>query len=148
MSSPLTILTSVDGKLATKRWYRDDYGHLKSSSYERAYEFRVHVYNVRNIRKFYKAIKVLESEPSRLVIRGVPTNQTDLSKPVLRRSRPDDNNIVWFEEYSGGLSWVMLDLDNIKAPAGTDLVNDPEGCLLYTSPSPRDKRQSRMPSSA
>ena len=24
----------------------------------------------------------------------------------------------------------------------------PEGCLLYTSPSPRDKRQSRMPSSA
>ena len=26
-----------------------------------------------------------------------------------------------------------------------DLIND---CLLYTSPSPRDKRQSRMPSSA
>ena len=25
---------------------------------------------------------------------------------------------------------------------------DHEGCLLYTSPSPRDKRQSRMPSSA
>ena len=24
----------------------------------------------------------------------------------------------------------------------------PESCLLYTSPSPRDKRQSRMPSSA
>ena len=25
---------------------------------------------------------------------------------------------------------------------------DPSVCLLYTSPSPRDKRQSRMPSSA
>ena len=25
---------------------------------------------------------------------------------------------------------------------------DPMSCLLYTSPSPRDKRQSRMPSSA
>ena len=25
---------------------------------------------------------------------------------------------------------------------------DPDDCLLYTSPSPRDKRQSRMPSSA
>ena len=25
---------------------------------------------------------------------------------------------------------------------------DPDTCLLYTSPSPRDKRQSRMPSSA
>ena len=29
-----------------------------------------------------------------------------------------------------------------------DLTNVPTGCLLYTSPSPRDKRQSRMPSSA
>ena len=27
-------------------------------------------------------------------------------------------------------------------------TDDIEGCLLYTSPSPRDKRQSRMPSSA
>ena len=35
----------------------------------------------------------------------------------------------------------------IQALRGVDLdVND--GCLLYTSPSPRDKRQSRMPSSA
>ena len=30
-----------------------------------------------------------------------------------------------------------------------DAIDDQgEGCLLYTSPSPRDKRQSRMPSSA
>ena len=28
------------------------------------------------------------------------------------------------------------------------LLNTIKGCLLYTSPSPRDKRQSRMPSSA
>ena len=27
-------------------------------------------------------------------------------------------------------------------------IIDGTGCLLYTSPSPRDKRQSRMPSSA
>ena len=27
-------------------------------------------------------------------------------------------------------------------------LSSPNGCLLYTSPSPRDKRQSRMPSSA
>ena len=28
------------------------------------------------------------------------------------------------------------------------LIGEGTGCLLYTSPSPRDKRQSRMPSSA
>ena len=33
---------------------------------------------------------------------------------------------------------------------GHEFVNNAfdNGCLLYTSPSPRDKRQSRMPSSA
>ena len=30
----------------------------------------------------------------------------------------------------------------------TIIMNNQKGCLLYTSPSPRDKRQSRMPSSA
>ena len=30
----------------------------------------------------------------------------------------------------------------------SEVFAEPEGCLLYTSPSPRDKRQSRMPSSA
>ena len=29
-----------------------------------------------------------------------------------------------------------------------ELIAEVEDCLLYTSPSPRDKRQSRMPSSA
>ena len=38
-------------------------------------------------------------------------------------------------------------------PRATPHINDfidclPHFCLLYTSPSPRDKRQSRMPSSA
>ena len=30
----------------------------------------------------------------------------------------------------------------------SSMINGLSGCLLYTSPSPRDKRQSRMPSSA
>ena len=34
--------------------------------------------------------------------------------------------------------------DSRKREVGTDAFS----CLLYTSPSPRDKRQSRMPSSA
>ena len=33
-------------------------------------------------------------------------------------------------------------------PPGPPGKDGPKGCLLYTSPSPRDKRQSRMPSSA
>ena len=38
-------------------------------------------------------------------------------------------------------------LENI-AEQGVNYFTEAESCLLYTSPSPRDKRQSRMPSSA
>ena len=42
------------------------------------------------------------------------------------------------------LQWLFDDNINSTLPDG----KTPYGCLLYTSPSPRDKRQSRMPSSA
>ena len=57
------------------------------------------------------------------------------------------------EEY-GGLGLGMLELCVIAEELGRSLAPTPFSssiylfCLLYTSPSPRDKRQSRMPSSA
>ena len=51
--------------------------------------------------------------------------------------------------------WVDVDLNEKgegEARHAADLLKQedllPDICLLYTSPSPRDKRQSRMPSSA
>ena len=49
------------------------------------------------------------------------------------------------EEYLDSLS-EGKDLDDYGSKV--DALVDSMGCLLYTSPSPRDKRQSRMPSSA
>ena len=61
-----------------------------------------------------------------------------------------------------GIGWhkdKWMDIDNIQISANdrglkfgdgifeTVLIKN-NNCLLYTSPSPRDKRQSRMPSSA
>ena len=42
---------------------------------------------------------------------------------------------------------IAMDAD-LDADGLADLVDVDGACLLYTSPSPRDKRQSRMPSSA
>ena len=42
-----------------------------------------------------------------------------------------------------GMRRLMEDASNVGS-----LYEAGSGCLLYTSPSPRDKRQSRMPSSA
>ena len=39
-------------------------------------------------------------------------------------------------------------LDKIKLASEEKLILLPESCLLYTSPSPRDRTRSRMPSSA
>ena len=51
------------------------------------------------------------------------------------------------------LNTLFISVQNIKDRSGLHANVDeklvlPEICLLYTSPSPRDKRQSRMPSSA
>ena len=44
---------------------------------------------------------------------------------------------------------LEADVGNKEEDEDITLHFDPyRGCLLYTSPSPRDKRQSRMPSSA
>ena len=64
-------------------------------------------------------------------------------------------------KYGGALSSVRPDdlaaltIKAVIEDAGIDpsvvdevILGNANGCLLYTSPSPRDKRQSRMPSSA
>ena len=58
------------------------------------------------------------------------------------------SNICLFDTYAPGLEGVVEELrhcgfSGINFTYTSDVA---EACLLYTSPSPRDKRQSRMPS--
>ena len=46
-----------------------------------------------------------------------------------------------------GIAWLVANPNNFYQMA-EDSINLDEGCLLYTSPSPRDGLLSRMPSSA
>ena len=51
----------------------------------------------------------------------------------------------------GNVDYAMIPIENSAAGRVADihrLIPKSNFCLLYTSPSPRDKRQSRMPSSA
>ena len=64
-----------------------------------------------------------------------------------------DNESVEVAPKENGLTVVCFlgtecPLAKLYAPRLNDLAAQFESCLLYTSPSPRDKRQSRMPSSA
>ena len=55
------------------------------------------------------------------------------------------------EDHFGGHSFtyeIKEDDKIVPVDLGFIVFNEVTYCLLYTSPSPRDKRQSRMPSSA
>ena len=62
-----------------------------------------------------------------------------------------DKKIIFQNDYS-----IKIFENDFTSQIITNLIRDPKIlesleqtiCLLYTSPSPRDKRQSRMPSSA
>ena len=46
------------------------------------------------------------------------------------------------------LAWLVGEADDFKESGQYDIIVPEDGCLLYTSPSPRDGLLSRMPSSA
>ena len=76
-----------------------------------------------------------------------------------------EGKVKWFNESKGfgflsrdGGPDVFVHHSEIKADGfrtlnegdrvSFEVVDSPKGCLLYTSPSPRDRTRSRMPSSA
>ena len=74
---------------------------------------------------------------------------------VQPRFSPDGKKIVYVSDRSGGDNVWILSLDGKDTTQVTkgnnNLYVSPEwtpDCLLYTSPSPRDRTRSRMPSSA
>ena len=69
---------------------------------------------------------------------------TDLRKRI-KHHRQDRHAGKW-DRFS---LYLVHKVDHIKELESLLLrIADPKGCLLYTSPSPRDRTRSRMPSSA
>ena len=94
--------------------------------------------------------------PERIQLYSLPTpNGVKVSIALEELSLPYEPHLVSFET-NDQTSPEFLSLNpNNKIPAIID-PNGPDGqplalfesCLLYTSPSPRDRQKSRMPSSA
>ena len=78
----------------------------------------------------------------RLATEGVFFNQAFITSPICGPSRANFFTGQWERRNRVGFPHVS---GNFIAPA---VFDNSWLCLLYTSPSPRDKRQSRMPSSA
>ena len=59
---------------------------------------------------------------------------------------PEQELIDYLDKKIDDFNWANWEVSK-RSPLAAQIKNE-QGCLLYTSPSPRDKRQSRMPSSA
>ena len=62
-----------------------------------------------------------------------------------------ENEIAQSESFTGkpfAKIWMHAGMITINGEKMSKSLGNVKTCLLYTSPSPRDKRQSRMPSSA
>ena len=80
-----------------------------------------------------------------------------LEKPLLIKGEPGTGKTLLAEEVAKSIDTEIIKWhikSTTKAQQGLyeydaiTRLRDSQFCLLYTSPSPRDKRQSRMPSSA
>ena len=93
---------------------------------------------------------------TQMVSRGLPVSKV---RPVGLRGVFMSEYIPQNTELSWQKAWEDAEIFNVEFKQGNpkfyclEMYPYPSGkmhmgCLLYTSPSPRDKRQSRMPSSA
>ena len=85
----------------------------------------------------------------------IKTIEKDLDSPIEVFSKiKNKKNTFLLESIEGGEKWAQYSIigldckDSIKVSDNKIEIKTALGCLLYTSPSPRDLLGSRMPSSA
>ena len=75
---------------------------------------------------------------------GIGPEISEVSKKVLKKLSKNHNfEIEIIEKLFGGIAY-----EKYGTPAPDETLDQCKNCLLYTSPSPRDRTRSRMPSSA
>jgi hypothetical protein len=131
MISTITTLRSVNNEPATKLIRPDANGKLITTDYGKSKYFHVGIESIGDIFELSGLIKGLEGNASTMIVRGGLKPDVDLSRPVRRRMKGNEQDANEFPLEDVEQSWVMLDFDNIKATASTDLVNDPESAIRY-----------------
>ena len=80
---------------------------------------------------------------------GIVLRERDLTNAVAVPAQANTAAFVGsFEKGPVGVITTISSESELISTFGKPNDSNYEDCLLYTSPSPRDKRQSRMPSSA
>ena len=89
-------------------------------------------------------MKILTIDDQQLILLSVEKRLSELGYQV-KTAESGALGIQHFDTFEPDL--VIVDI-NMPNTSGLEVVRHIRTCLLYTSPSPRDRTRSRMPSSA
>ena len=96
-----------------------------------------------------KAIDALSSKLDSFIEKATANMNSSTQKEKVDSSSESTTHPYRLSDNEAGPSkGVVPSKKRKKSTAQNNLTQSKKLCLLYTSPSPRDKRQSRMPSSA
>ena len=142
LSLSLTSEIKIDGSLDELEW-------KKAQVIDRFYE--VFPYSLREVNDYKTQVLIIESKEGLYFgFKNYQTNETMRINNHLRdqeRALSDKNGIVI--DFDGdSIEGYNFFISSSGSVGDATVTDEKESCLLYTSPSPRDKRQSRMPSSA
>ena len=131
MISTITTLRSVNNEPATKLIRPDANGKLRTTDYGKSKYFHVGIESIGDIFELSGLLKGLEDNASTMIVRGGLKPDVDLSRPVRRRMRGNEQDVNEspFEDIEQ--PWMMLDFDTVEATPTTDLVNDPESAIRH-----------------
>ena len=94
--------------------------------------------------KFKGTKKYVSTEDLSMAVNASVT----LERPLLIKGEPGTGKTLLAIEVAESLGKRLIEWHIKSTTKATQGLYEYDACLLYTSPSPRDKRQSRMPSSA
>ena len=114
---------------------------------------KVTIWKLRNnnpLRKSYAANKIKPKEFDALI--RITVEMSKYLYPYIReilksKENIDENSVIW-DDFNKRFIELIKERFNMDSMRVKKLLNQAENCLLYTSPSPRDRQKSRMPSSA
>lgn len=102
------------------------------ASYDNAKNFLVEQTTISGIEEFSVLLSTLQSDPHRLIIRGAPHTDTDLSMRVKRKGyAPGAQTINEAPFQDAPQPWLMLDIDKLKLPDSLDINIDPQKAIAY-----------------
>jgi hypothetical protein len=114
----ITVLQPTGQKIAAKRFSIDNDGNIQKYDYDRAKWFRVELVEVSDIYSLSEHLAELESDNTKLIVRGEPLTHIDLSEPVRRRASADldDDRAPYFCMAARGVPWLCIDIDSLRLP--------------------------------